>query len=162
MYRVRLLTAAGLLAAVGCGDDGPRLAPVHGTVTLDGKPLAGKTVKFVPDPGTPGQGAGATTDAEGTYTLIAARPGATRDTPGAPAGAYRVVVEERMFPDALPPARAATDGAPAPAVGPPVPNKKKKQEIPPAYGSADTTPLRVTVPDGGGVMNLAMESGAKK
>jgi len=43
---------------------------VQGRVTIDGKPLAGKTVKFVPEPGTPGQGAGATTNAEGEYTLL--------------------------------------------------------------------------------------------
>ena len=146
--------------AGGCSSDGPPLAPVRGRVTLDGKPLAGKTVKFVPEPGTPGQGAGATTDADGNYTLLAARPGATRDTPGAPPGAYRVVVVEPMFPIDLP-VQSAADATPAPAVGPPAP-AKKKQEIPAVYTTPDATPLRTEVTTGGGAIDLALESAAKK
>ncbi len=155
------LVAVALLGGLagGCSSDGPPLAPVHGRVTLDGKPLAGKTVKFVPEPGTPGQGAGATTDADGNYTLLAARPGATRDTPGAPPGAYRVVVVEPMFPIDLPVQNAA-DATPAPAVGPPAP--KKKQEIPAAYTTPEATPLRANVPTGGGAIDLALESATKK
>lgn len=153
---------AALLAALaaGCSDDGPRLEPVRGRVTLDGKPLAGKTVKFVPDAGTPGQGAGATTNAEGEYTLLAARPGATRDTPGAPAGAYRVVVVEPIFPVDLP-VQNSDDPTPAPAIGIPAP-ARKKQEIPAVYASPETTPLRVEVPRGGGAIDLALESPKKK
>jgi hypothetical protein len=36
----------------GCGD-GVTLVPVSGTVTLDGKPLEGATLSFVPLPGNP-------------------------------------------------------------------------------------------------------------
>ncbi|MBN9117714.1 MAG: carboxypeptidase regulatory-like domain-containing protein [Planctomycetes bacterium] len=161
MTRTRVLVAT-LLAAlpVGCSNGGPpSLVPVHGRVTIDGQPLAGKTVQFVPDPGTPGQGAGATTNAAGEYTLLAARPGATRDEPGAPAGAYRVVVVEPMFPVDLP--VQDSGGAPTPAIGLPQ-APKKKQEIPTAYTKPETTPLRVEVPAGGGAINLALESPPKK
>lgn len=52
--------ALGTITA-GCGDaSGPRLAPVEGAVTLNGKPLEEATVSFVPDPSnrevTPGLG----------------------------------------------------------------------------------------------------------
>ena len=39
--------AAGFL--VGCGESGPKLVPVSGTVTLNGKPLEGAAVAFQPD-----------------------------------------------------------------------------------------------------------------
>lgn len=156
----RILCAAAVLAA-GCGDGGPVLVPVHGRVTLDGRPLAGKTLKFVPAPGTPGLGAGATTNAEGSYTLLSTKPGATRDMPGTPAGAYRVVVVEPMFPVDLPVQSAESSEATI-AIGLPAPTKKKAQEIPPAYTKEDTTPLRVTVPDGGGALNLALETPPKR
>ena len=162
MKRSRAWVVAALLGLVpaGCSDDGPPLAPVSGRVTLDGKPLAGKTVKFIPDPGTPGQGAGATTDAEGNYALLAARPGATRDTPGTPPGSYRVVVVEPMFPVDLP-VQNADDTTPTPAIGLPGP-AKRKLEIPAIYTSPETTLLRVEVAKGGGAIHLALESSAKK
>lgn len=153
--------AAALGSAAGCGDGQAPLVPVHGRVTLDGRPLAGKTVRFVPDAGTPGQGAGATTDAEGTYTLIATRPGATRDLPGTPAGSYRVVVVEPMFPVDLP-VQSAARTEPVVAIGPPTLERKKKQDIPAAYADESTTPLRVAVAEGGGAVNLALETPAKK
>ena len=149
-----------VFVAVGCSSNGPPLAPVSGRVTVDGKPLAGKTLKFVPEPGTPGQGAGATTNANGEYSLLAARPGSTRDEAGAPPGAYRVVVVEPMFPIDLP-VQDANDPKAAPAVGPGAP-ARKKQEIPAAYTKAETTPLRAEVPAAGGTINLALETAAKK
>jgi hypothetical protein len=152
-----------LLLAAGCGDGGPTLVPVHGRVTLDGKPLAGKSVRFHPDPGTPGSGAGANTDADGNYTLLAIRPGATRDMPGVPAGAYRVVVTEPMFPIDLP-VQKADDPEPVPAIGRPADIPRKRQAIPSIYGNPDTTPLRVEVPKNGGPIDLQLRtpSDAKK
>lgn len=52
---VRACALTGITALVamspGCGG-GPRLVPVAGTVTLDGKPLEGATVSFVPAAGS--------------------------------------------------------------------------------------------------------------
>jgi hypothetical protein len=57
-----------LLLAVGCGQSGPKLAPVEGRVTLDGRPLDTVDVVFQPsDGGRPGT---ARTDAEGHYELV--------------------------------------------------------------------------------------------
>ena len=164
MTRSRIAIVALLAAlAAGCSSNGPPLVPVGGKVTLDGKPLAGKTLKFIPDPGTPGQGSGATTDANGAYVLLATRPGSIRDEAGAPSGAYRVVVVEPMFPIDLP-VQDANDSNATPAIGVPVAPAagKKKAEIPPAYTKPETTPLRVVVPTGGGEIDLKLESAAKK
>lgn len=55
------------LACTGCGESGPEIATVEGTVTLDGKPLPHATVVFTPVEG--GRPAGAMTDEEGYYVL---------------------------------------------------------------------------------------------
>lgn len=57
--------AIGLLA--GCGD-GPELAPVSGTVLLDGQPLIDALVLFTPIGG--GRPSAARTDEHGEYELI--------------------------------------------------------------------------------------------
>ena len=65
-----LLAACSVLMSVsGCGgsSDQPDLGSVSGTVTLDGKPVAGVKVVFKPELGRP---AAANTDAEGKYTLL--------------------------------------------------------------------------------------------
>ena len=70
MFNTRcFLLAAGLLGAAvaGCGADGPEIAGVEGTVTMDGKPLPNAAVVFVPEEG--GRPAGARTDENGHYVL---------------------------------------------------------------------------------------------
>jgi hypothetical protein len=157
MKRAPALFAVVTAALAGCADSGPALVPVHGKVTLDGKALAFKSVRFIPEPGTPGAGAGANTTGDGSYTLIAVRPGATRDVMGVPAGAYRVVVTEPMFPiEARPP--EGPDGQPAPAVGPADAWPGKKPAIPSRYSDPETTPLRVEVPRQGGALDLPLTS----
>ncbi|MSR32287.1 MAG: carboxypeptidase regulatory-like domain-containing protein [Gemmataceae bacterium] len=153
-----LFLALGLTLACGCGDNGPLLVDVVGIVTLDNKPLADKTLRFIPEPGTPGQGAGATTDAEGKYKLLAVRGGATRDTLGVPPGSYKVIVTEPLFPIETKIPEAKGD-EPAPAIGLPNNTRPKKPSIPPAYSSAEFTRLQVTVPAQGGKIDLVLTSG---
>ena len=65
--RLALLTA--VVAIVGCGGGGGvDLAPVTGTITENGKPLAGADVTFMPtgDVGSPSAG---TTDESGNFEL---------------------------------------------------------------------------------------------
>lgn len=118
-----MLPAVLVFLAAGCATSGPPLVPVSGQVWLDKKPLALKTIRFVPEPGTPGLGAGATTDADGKYTLIAVRPGATKDVLGVAPGAYRVVVTEPIFP--IETATVQGGDGPAPAIGLPDPRKRR-------------------------------------
>jgi hypothetical protein len=84
-------TAAFMLAGLGCGADLP-VAPVSGTVTLNGQPLAGASITTQPiaaDAGnTPGSGSFATTDGEGRFQLELVKP----PMPGAIVGEHRVMI----------------------------------------------------------------------
>ena len=82
------------VALTGCGraaSDRPKLIPVSGTVTLDGKPLSGAVVQFIPTGSTRGNGASGCADKAGKYELTAARGGK-----GTPVGEYRVVIAGRL------------------------------------------------------------------
>jgi hypothetical protein len=86
---VWLLGAAGLLCAMGCGESGPRLYPVSGTVRFDGKPLPQVGVSFFADASKgndSGHIAAAAADVDGRFTL------STVGEFGAPPGWYKVVV----------------------------------------------------------------------
>lgn len=61
-------TAAVCLFIAGCGKSGLELYPVHGRITLDGKPLADAGVMFLP--GGNGPGAGGTTNCDGVFELV--------------------------------------------------------------------------------------------
>ena len=58
------------LSPAGCGPDGPELAPVAGTVTLDGNPLAGARIEFQPQEGENASPSYGMTDQAGRYKLI--------------------------------------------------------------------------------------------
>ena len=59
------LLVAALATFVGC-DKGPAVAPVTGTVTQDGEPLANAEIHFQPDYGAPSY---AHTDSQGQYEI---------------------------------------------------------------------------------------------
>jgi Carboxypeptidase regulatory-like domain len=116
-------------SVLGCS--GP--VDVQGQVTLNGKPLAGATVTFVPLSGGPE--ASAFTDAEGNFRLNGTK------TEGTLPGEYRVIVSKKEWP---------------PGMTPPDPTKmtfasvkSKRETVPANYTVQDKTPLRVTVPRGG-------------
>lgn len=95
-FRFSIAVALSCCLLMGCGEGGPRLVPVEGKVTLDGKPLANKTIMFSPQTGTQGNGAGGIIDGEGNYKLTAVTPGSTQARPGIAPGDYRVMVMEQM------------------------------------------------------------------
>ncbi|MFM7135619.1 MAG: carboxypeptidase-like regulatory domain-containing protein [Planctomycetota bacterium] len=95
-----LPVAFACLAAAGCSrSDRPPLGRVGGSVTLDGSPLAGALVVFIPD--GPGRSALATTDVAGRYELTY-----LRDIAGANYGSHTVRIttatEERGGKEILP------------------------------------------------------------
>jgi len=95
----RLILLGGLtLLAAGCsGHKGPKLVPVSGKVTLDGKPLPGGVVNFFPDKakGNDSQNtATGTIDSSGTYKLT------SNAKEGAALGHYKVTVATEMPPGA--------------------------------------------------------------
>ncbi len=75
--------------AVGCGG-GPSVGaiPATGIVTLDGKPLDGATVSFVPD-SDEARSASGLTDATGAFRLTSLAPG-----DGAVPGKYKITVSK--------------------------------------------------------------------
>jgi len=64
--RVGLALAIVLLLA-GCSGSAVPLGNVAGRITMDGKPLAGALVRFIPETG--GRSSQGMTDADGRYTL---------------------------------------------------------------------------------------------
>lgn len=75
-----------------------RRVPIEGTITLDGRPLPHKSLLFIPEPGTPGNGASAHTDQDGRYSPTAIVFGGTRNYPGIRPGRYHVTVKEAVTP----------------------------------------------------------------
>ncbi len=75
-----------LVVIAGCGpqSDLPELGTVSGVVTMDGEPLAGVSVKFVP---ANGRTSSATTDGSGRYELTY-----TREVKGAEVGEHTVYI----------------------------------------------------------------------
>lgn len=162
-FTMLLATAVTCFIAVGC-DRGPKIVPVKGKVTLDGKPIPFKSVYFFPDrsAATQGNGAGGYTDADSNYYLISNAGGATSDQRGAQPGVYRVTVaepaipiDENSFTTAA--ATAAAGDAPAAAIVL-SPTKKGKAAVPSIYSNPTSTPLVVTVPEAGGELNLELKS----
>jgi hypothetical protein len=72
-----------LSALAGCSGDSLATYPAGGIVTLDGQPVVGAGVLFMPYDGPAASG---TTDAEGRYTLH------TLDREGAVEGKHRVMI----------------------------------------------------------------------
>src|SRR5262245_32100685 len=88
-----LLASAGGFALFGCGSKGiapPKTAPVSGSVTYKGKPIAGVRVTFHPqfDIGDIKYTCSGTTNKEGKFTLSTGGIGN-----GAPPGEYLVTFE---------------------------------------------------------------------
>lgn len=80
ILRASWVSAAVLITLCGCGGSGvkvPPLGQVHGTITLDGKPLPSASVSFQPVSGKEGPSQ-AITDSEGKYRLqhMPGHPGA--------------------------------------------------------------------------------------
>jgi hypothetical protein len=136
------LAVALILTSSGCS--GNQRAKVRGTVNLDGKPLAGALVEFLPQGGK-GQPAQGVTGSDGSFEL-----GTLSAGDGAWPGEYKVTVTKSDIdpaqlekvnisdPEAM--QREYKKGMAQLA-------KPKKWQTPAIYRSADTTPLRWNVPD---------------
>src|SRR5262245_27650255 len=81
-----------LVVIAGCSGKDPNLPvqyPVTGKITLDGKPLTGAGIMFLPRGNTRGTGSFGMSNQEGIYTLKSDHGG-----PGAPEGEYAVTVSK--------------------------------------------------------------------
>jgi hypothetical protein len=125
-----------MLFAVGCaGKDQP--VKVTGKVTLDGRPVEGATVTFIPEKGN-GRPAIAWTTAEGTFDLTT-----FRGNDGALRGTYKILVSKT--------GNANRSGTSTPAEAPTTP-KLSATDLPALYGEFATTPFSCTVPTNGPVV----------
>jgi hypothetical protein len=111
------------IALAGCGDSGPRLTRVTGTVTYKGSPVRDGNISFVPEDGA--EGAGGTLDAQGRYTLSTVKTG-----DGIRAGTYKVRVAAYQSPPLM---NDPNSGKPA---------------VPRKYFDAQTSDLTATVREG--------------
>jgi hypothetical protein len=135
----RIVAAISLLLAaalVGCG--GSRTSAVVGVVLLDGKPLEGAAIQFVPQ-GT-GRDATGETDKNGEFTMSTYEP---RD--GVVPGDYKVVIAPPVA-KADPTPYASAEEAMAAAAKAPPPKKAAGPQLPEKYTRPDLTPLTQTVP----------------
>src|SRR5262245_29539592 len=148
---------AGILACAGAGCRSPdKPVAVRGTVTLDGQPVAGAAVQFVPDgEGLPAIGE---TQADGTYALTTHEPG-----DGAVPGKYMVVIV--WEPPPPPTFRTGGDGPSRLEMQQALEKHRAAVEkagkgytIPAQYSNPSQTPLKVTVPAPGGRADFALSS----
>jgi hypothetical protein len=82
--RLFSLFAVCCLFIAGCGDGGPKVAPVKGKITLKGAPYTKALIIFQPKEGGP-QGIGRT-DAQGEFSIL------TGDKIGAILGTHKVTI----------------------------------------------------------------------
>jgi hypothetical protein len=97
-----------LLYCVGCSESLP-VAPVSGTITFEGRPLAGAGITTQPiarDSPNPGAGSFGVTDEEGRYELELVKPARK----GAIIGEHRVMIEKPARPAAKGPSNVSVEG----------------------------------------------------
>lgn len=140
MGRSRIFAASLLFVGlVGCGD-GLRRVPVQGKLTAKGQPVEGATVQFIPTGSTKGEGGMGRSDAEGNFSLIGTRAGAKAVVPGE----YKVCVSRLVD----------RDGSALPWDAKEADYPGARESIPSPYNSLDGTPLKATVPEAGGTVNI--------
>jgi hypothetical protein len=116
---------------------------VSGTVTLDGAPLAGARVTFVPSGATQGSGAEARTGTDGRYELRD-----RRGKPGTEPGAYKVTISKQLMPDG---SEVSADDKTPPIRSP------ARESLPPYYSDTARTRLQAVVPEQGGTIDFPLK-----
>jgi hypothetical protein len=151
MMRRRLAPSVALAAVLGCtqasDDERPdfsKLVPVDGVVTLNGEPLVGAVVTFLPPRWGPGVGE---TDREGKYSLKNA------GHKGTPPGDYKVAISYLVSADGEPQGLAPRSGL----VLPPS-MLTAKERLPREYSDLGRTRLTAKVGDRGGTFNFDVKA----
>jgi len=87
-----------VVGCLGCGGGSslkaPELVPISGKITLDGKPLSSAQILFQPKGGTAGQGAYASSDENGAFSLKY-----NNGQEGCPKGEYVVLISKLAMKD---------------------------------------------------------------
>jgi hypothetical protein len=130
----------------GCGEgtsQSDTAVPVTGTVTLDGKPLPGANLTFIPLLADQGQGGVGSTDAAGKYEVKHFRTGK-----GLEPGKYRVAVSKLVL----------QDGSPIPAGTTSAADLATKDALPPQFSDPNNTNLSADVASGGKPIDFDLTS----
>lgn len=132
MMRTHFLILLAVFA--GCGRS--QTSPVEGDVSLDGKPVAGASIQFVPQ----GKGRDATggTDQDGHFVMSTFQP---KD--GVLPGSYKVVISP---PSGVADSTKYATSEEAMAAAAKQPAKKAASTFPQKYTRPDQTPLTQEVP----------------
>lgn len=125
-----------LVMAAGCGEGGPDVQMVEGTITLDGGPLGSAYVTFIPLTAD-GLGAVGLTREDGSYVLNATD--GRKFGKGTLQGEYAVMVRKMV----------GVPGSQEPVLASPEP-----------YASKESTPLRATVARGRNRLDFTLRSKA--
>jgi hypothetical protein len=148
---VGVVALLGVVVA-GCGG---RTSPVQGVIRLEGAPVAGATVLFMPDGQQGGRPASGFTSADGVFHLTT-----YRQDDGAVPGNYRVLVQKtEAEKDQTTAERSALERARAKYEEKSV-QRARKPSLPETYARFESTPLRCTVPVSGAV-TLDLHKGGK-
>ena len=136
----------------GCGKRGPKVYHVEGIVTVDGEPVEGANVSFVPKQASGADDlsgpllAGGATDANGKYTLSTSRGSAIGG--GTTAGDYKVtIVKKKMTNAPTAPLAAGQRLVPQYEYG-----------VPRAFEDSNNAKISVEVVKGKNTFNFALKS----
>lgn len=134
-----------MVLLTGCGG-GLHLVAVRGQITLDGKPVKGAGVTFMPQ--DKGPAAYGVTDQDGNYQL------STINSQGIVPGSYHVVVSLKES--------LSQFGDPAGVSGGPPPGSEAKVRwlVPQKYAFPATSGLEAKVGEEGGAFDFKLSSGA--
>jgi hypothetical protein len=153
-FRLPGVQVVPVLAVVLAGCGGGTVA-VRGLVTLEGTPVSGATVLFMPDGQDGGRPASGFTLSDGRFLLTT-----YKSNDGAMPGNYRVLIKKtEASKDPEEANRSALDRAKA-KFEEESSQKLKKSTLPEVYANFDTTPLRCTVPVSG-VVTLELHKTGK-
>ena len=151
------LAGLGLVVAValvGCARVPPPVTDAEGTLLLDGKPLPGAEVEFVPELAHFGAEMNSTgvTDDQGHFRLTCVY----NQQPGAVVGKHHVVVTEAPTPPELRGMDGRSQARLAEYLA-----KLKNRPIPEVYGTLGKTPLVVEVKAGEKTYDLQLTRGSR-
>jgi hypothetical protein len=145
-----LLLGVLTVASVSCQGK-PPFAPVEGTVTKGGKPLAGVIVDFYPDPGARGpRSTSIATDEAGHYRLRSS----WGSDDGAVVGPHRVCILDIHKGGRGRLSKEATDAKEIQEKVKQLKSESFSPRVHPRYGSPNETPLRVEVQSGAQVIDF--------
>lgn len=124
---------------IGCGGDGLNRVEIEGLVKAQNGPIKNASVQFIPQAGTPGEGALGLADDQGKFTVISSRD----QDGGLPAGKYRVRVNQMID----------GDGTVLPAEATQAEHPFSKEGVPTPFSTPEST-LEVNVPETGGQITI--------